>query len=372
MPAQGTPEDRFGSPLHRWRVAGHRCSGGGSSGVRREPHLGGQEARVGLGRVPAIYPAHRVPSANGRRSQNGATRRAALSSDTRSDWIVLLEVADKWERSTIDATSLGRLLASWATLAPTTLYSENRYALQVSVSASNPALALSSAISLWKDALRRTGIPEWELVRAEIMTPEERDKELNAAEWGSDGQDAPVRICDVMGEELLRRALHDSVTGWPSRELFIDHVRTALAACASASEVQAVMVVHLDGLDSVDPSVRCLARDDVVVEMADRLSAVLRRSDTAARVGPAEFAVLIEAATGEDTDSLARRIVEAFRCPLFHEGKTVAVRASVGVATSSPGDDADQLTLSAEAAMVVAREAGGDCHRPFHHNRDSI
>lgn len=298
-----------------------------------------------------------------------------MISGTGGEWLVLLEAADERERSTMDPSSFARLVSAWTTPAPTTLYSPNRYALQVAVRATDPASALASAISLWKDALRRAELAEWDLVRAEIMTPEKLEQELQAAEWDWDGQDAPLQALpdtgDVVGDDLLRRALYDSVTGLPTRELFLDDVRRALAAGPSPSAVHVMLVVHLDGLETVD-SLACSAPDDVMVEIAGRLTEMVRDCDTVARVGPAEFALLVEASPGRDTDCLARRIVDRFRGPLLDEGLPPTVRVSVGVATSSPGGDADQLILMAGMAMVVARAEGGNCHRPFASNPDSV
>ena len=301
-----------------------------------------------------------------------------MSSDdhTGRDWVVLLEAAGERGATIIEPTSFARMVSAWATPAPTTLYSPDRYALQVPLRATNPPLALSSAIALWKDALRRSGLPEWELVRAEVLTPQELEAECQAAERADGGGDtsspSPPSTVDVVGDALLRDALHDSLTGLPHRELFIDVVRRALASGGPASATQAVMVVHLDALDVVEPSRGRSVPDDVLAEIAARLREVVRRADVVARVGPAEFALLIEAASVSDTDRLARRIADQFRCPLAHEGEPVNVTASIGVATASSGGNADQLMGMAEVAMVAAMEAGGDCHKHFAASEDTV
>ena len=78
----------------------------------------------------------------------------SVSSSTCSEWVVLLEVADDDGYSGIDRNSFARLVESWVDARPTTVYSPSRYALQVSVEAASPALALSAALWRWKDALR--------------------------------------------------------------------------------------------------------------------------------------------------------------------------------------------------------------------------
>lgn len=276
----------------------------------------------------------------------------ALGSDIVMEWLVLLEAEDTAERSTIDPSSFARLVSSWATPEPTSLYTPTRYALQVAVSATDAPSALSAAISRWKDCLRRTALPEWPLVRAEIMTPEELEQELQALEWGGNGEDAPARLCplagDVAADDLLRRAFHDPVTGLPSRELFLDGVRRALASRTSASPPLAVLVVRIERFELVDGSLRRSLADETVVAVAGRLIEMVRRGDTVARVGPSQFALLVEVPNGEDADCLARRIVDLFHCPPPGGGRPLGLRATVGVAMSTSTDDADQLILVAE------------------------
>jgi diguanylate cyclase (GGDEF)-like protein len=285
----------------------------------------------------------------------------------RKQWIVLLEAADTNGGSTIDPASFDRLLSSWARSAPTALYSPNRYALQLPMTAADPPIALSSAISRWKDALRRSGLPEWELVRAEIMTPDELEQEWAAAEGGS-GAVGPTAEgpphAEMVSNELLRRALHDPVTGLVGRELFLDEVRRA-AATAAVGCARAVMVVHADGHGSAERSYGRPPSDELLKQIARRLAETLRRGDKVARVGPAEFAVLVEVPSGDHSDSVARRIVHCVGRPLPGEAQPLPITASVGVATMQYGRDADQVIGMAEAAMAAAREAGGDCHRPF-------
>ncbi len=285
------------------------------------------------------------------------------------DWIILLEATDTRAASTIDPAQLARLVSAWATPSPTTLYSPSRYALQLPVRAANPPMALALAISLWEDALRHSGLPEWELVRTEVLTPDELQRELDAAEWASGG--APPRGEDVVGDELLRRALHDPVTGLASRELFLDGVREALATRAGAAGIQAVMVVHLDGLGIGDCSVGPPS-DEVLSEIAGRLAETLRAGDMLARVGRTELALLVEVPSSEQSSRVAGRIVDFVRRWLPQAGQRRGVLASVGVATTPCGGDADQVIVMAEAAMAAARDAGGDCHRLLPASHESV
>ena len=284
-------------------------------------------------------------------------------------WMVLLEAADERARTTIDAAAFRRLVTAWAAAPPGVLYSPSRYALQVAVVAQEPQSALAAAMGLWSDALRRAGLPRWQLVRAEVVTPDEFERDLQAEDW--DGAAAAPVLgrhpsgADPTSDDLLRRALHDPVTGLAGRELFLDHVRAAVGASHPGSAPQAVMVVDLDGLDPP-------ASEEVLVEVAGRLKDAVRRADVVARVGRARFAVLVTVASGEDTAVVADRIVGNVRSPILGDGPALAVTASVGVARTSPGADADDLLGMAEVAMAAAKKAGGDRHRRFPARSDSI
>jgi diguanylate cyclase (GGDEF)-like protein len=297
--------------------------------------------------------------------------------DTRRDWVVLLEAADEREGSTLERASFAKVVSSWAGPTPTILYSPDRYAVQVSVRAANPPLALSSAVALWKDALRRAGLPEWQLLRAEIVTREELRHELEAAAWAEVGAharlEAPPRTEDLVADALIQRALRVSVSELPGRELFLDEVRRALVPDGRASATRAVLVVHVDRLDSVDPFGERPLPHDLLVEVTGRLRKMVRRGDILARVGPADFALLVPAGSVSDTEALGRRIVDRLGCPFPGEGQPLAVvTASVGVGTTSYQGDADHVLLMAEVAMMVARKAGGERHEHLAASPDSV
>jgi diguanylate cyclase (GGDEF)-like protein len=274
-------------------------------------------------------------------------------------WVVLLEAADENGLSTVDADSHARLVSSWGESVPTTLYSPNRYALQVIVDAGNAAMALGMALSQWKDALKRATMPEWELVRAEVLTSRELERELRAAEQ-CDMPDPMSTVATgserVESDELLRRALHDDVTGLPTREAFVDEVRRELQAPISDRTVRVVVALALDQLARREPSAPPSTR--LMTDVSERLTATVRRVDTVARIGEAEFAALVTLPSARDTQRLAERVVQSVRSVGDRHRRPLT--ASVGVATASSADDPDELLLAAELAMVAARDAGGD------------
>jgi len=289
-----------------------------------------------------------------------------LSSEAGREWIVLLEAAEGGRGAPIGRAEIGLLAASWPNPAPTVLYSEHRYALQVPVRAPSPPAALARAMDLWDCALRRTLTPHWDLVRAEVVTPEELDAELA----GVEGVAPPACEChdpsrgtsERVGDDLLRRALYDTITGLPGREAFLDDVRRRLAG-GDRPMVHAVMVVDVDGLATERRHEAKVPPAEVLVELATRLSGAVRTSDVVARIGAARFALLVGVRAEAQADAVARRVVAGVRLPLPSRGFTLQPRPSVGMATASGTGDADQLILRAEQALGAAQAAGGNCHR---------
>ena len=291
------------------------------------------------------------------------------------DWIVLLEAADDSGCSTIDVHAFRRLVIAYGTPAPTTLFTPGRYALQVTVQAPTAPRALSVAISRWRQAMSRCRLPDWELVRAEIMTPAELESDMRVADTPEDGLrpdevvPAAHAAIDPTEEELLRRALFDPVTGLPCRELFLEEVRRALEAPPAAPSVRAVLVVHVDLPEQ--PAADELPADEVLAELAGRLTGSVREGDTVGRVGPSDFALLVELPAADDTDLLAGRVLDCLRWPAMEQQPPRPV-ASVGVAMATGGDADDLFEMAELAVVAAARRAGGDGGPRFGGGRGSF
>jgi GGDEF domain-containing protein len=294
-----------------------------------------------------------------------------LSCGTRQEWIVLLEAVATDEAGIIDRPGLERMLASWPCPAPTTLFSESRYALQLPVRAVSPPAALSYALCLWEDAVRVSRLPLWHLVRAEVVTPQELTRELVAAEGElvapNGSQDRRRTECNVVGDDLLRRALHDDVTDLPGREVFLDEVRRRLASSLAGSVVDAVIVIRVD----IGPATRHdPGAAELLVAVAAALVQTVRADDRVARIGPGHFAVLVTAPSESLAGAVAQRLVRRARrsSPPGGGGVRSTARrlaADVGLATTGRGGDAEDLVLRAESAAEAARAEDADYHAPL-------
>jgi len=162
-------------------------------------------------------------------------------------------------------------------------------------------------------------------------------------------------------EELVRRAVHDSLTGLPNRQLFLDRLSVALAQSERRpGSAVAVIFLDLDRFKNVNDSLGHHAGDQLIVAVADRLTQAVRPADTVARLGGDEFVILVGGvASQQDGVQLACRLGGLLKAPFSLEGRKVGVTASFGVAlTEDPLTRPEDLVRDADAAMYRAKRGG--------------
>ncbi len=166
----------------------------------------------------------------------------------------------------------------------------------------------------------------------------------------------------TLEEHLRHQALHDPLTGLGNRALFQDRVAHGLARAERTQDEVAVVFLDLDNFKEINDSLGHAAGDAVLVHTANRVRTCLRDSDTAARFGGDEFAILLEQTRGEgEVMDVAQRISAALGRPLQVEGKDVTIQASIGIARAQPQQNADELLRNADVAMYHAKSRGKSC-----------
>jgi diguanylate cyclase (GGDEF)-like protein len=152
-------------------------------------------------------------------------------------------------------------------------------------------------------------------------------------------------------------AHHDVLTGLCNRALFEENLRRQLAAAERAQQPVAVLAIDLDGFKAVNDQHGHAAGDQVLKEVASRITSTVRAYDVAARTGGDEFLVLLADIEPAAAHQLAERLVQALAQP-YGEGLP-SVSASVGVATSgASGADVGSLLERADQALYAAKRAG--------------
>jgi diguanylate cyclase (GGDEF)-like protein/PAS domain S-box-containing protein len=157
-------------------------------------------------------------------------------------------------------------------------------------------------------------------------------------------------------EQLTHQAFHDPLTGLANRALFRDRVSHALALAQRRASPVTVLFLDLDDFKKVNDSLGHAEGDRLLIAAAERFLACARTADTVARLGGDEFAILVEGSDGQE--GLPDRLAAAMSHPFSLGGNQVQVTASIGVASASPDDRADDLLRNADMAMYAAKRHG--------------
>ena len=283
-------------------------------------------------------------------------------------WIAVLEVTGGDAGVPMDVGALRALLDALADASPRALHDAGRYALQLQVHAATPAEAVFVAVARWHDATRGLGFPEWDVVRAEVMTPEELEREFSVIgderplSEAATGRPEAVPAGEPSADDLLRHALHDSVTNLATREVFLAQVREALELAQALGTTPAVVVLDLDDFEAMTDEVGQVGGDQVLNAVARRVVHGVRNGDVTARLDGDRFGILLQDGPEECSLDVAQRLVDAVASPLRAGGREVTASASAGVAVCGPGHDAEALVRNAgEAARAAKSEGRGRC-----------
>ena len=216
-------------------------------------------------------------------------------------------------------------------------------------------------------ALRACGRPEGMCVAAAIRPDgSSADIELrfdsvttgHATLVAAFAQDVTARLrADAQCSLAARR---DRITGLANRATFTDRLHQATLTARRTGTPFAVLKLDLDESKSIRGRLGHAAGDTVLQRAASRLLAVVRDTDTVARLAGGEFGVLLPGVnTRQAAADVALRLIEALRQPLPAGGQDVAVGVSVGIALfPEHAGAADELLSAAEAALYAARRDG--------------
>ncbi|GAC1571251.1 MAG: hypothetical protein NVS3B18_04230 [Candidatus Dormibacteria bacterium] len=174
-----------------------------------------------------------------------------------------------------------------------------------------------------------------------------------------DAEESRRRAVELRQAALEFRATHDPLTGLANRDLLVDRIGTALRQARRSGSGLAVMMVDLDNFKALNDANGHEYGDNVLKEVAARLVATVRDSDTVARIGGDEFAIL---AVGDDVEGAARlaaKLCAASRAAVAATIEGAAPLAwSIGVAVfPDHGTDTPALLRSADRAMYAAKRA---------------
>ena len=289
-------------------------------------------------------------------------------------WVVLLEASAERDGEPMHAAYLRLLLEEMGY--GVGLQSSDRWAVQLELMATNPAEALYTALSRWEQALARLELPRLKLVRSEVLTPDELEAEFDRDDLGAvlaniqvgEGGDCRAGLSDeeALARELLERAFTDPVTGLSCHDALRSQLKRAVERARGRETDHGLMCLSLEGFDAVVGSVGHIGADEVLAAVARRMVRGLRATDTAARVGPTDFAVLVEDVTSDVLVSIAERMVGIVGRPVVVGDEELSVRASVGATMVERCTDADVVMRRARC-VHLAPQASGPSQAPGAH-----
>ncbi len=162
----------------------------------------------------------------------------------------------------------------------------------------------------------------------------------------------------VMASHL---AYHDALTGLPNRRLLLDRLNQAIARPSRHGRRVALVFFDVDGFKAINDRLGHATGDKVLQEIAQRLSACLRATDTACRYGGDEFIVMLPEVEGAQGESVVKqKILTQLAAPYLIDGAVIAVTLSMGIAVyPEDAKDCHGLIQLADAAMYSVKNGDG-------------
>src|SRR5918996_4737 len=175
------------------------------------------------------------------------------------------------------------------------------------------------------------------------------------------------------GRRAQYLALHDPLTDLPNRELLNERLEQAIAGVSRRGDMAALLLLDLDRFKDINDTLGHPAGDQLLKEVAARLSACVREVDTVARIGGDEFAIVqVGIKDAGESQQLSRRVLDLFQTPLEVDGHECLVTVSIGIAlipidASIPA----KLLQHADIALYRAKEEGRNASRFFEPEMDA-
>ena len=185
-----------------------------------------------------------------------------------------------------------------------------------------------------------------------------------------------VSETQALSRKMSHMAQHDYLTGLPNRLLFADRLAQAIVYSERRGGQLAVLFLDLDNFKHINDSLGHSIGDKLLNSIAERLSSLVRHSDTVSRYGGDEFVLLtIEDTPAEHAQITAEKILRALADPHLVSGHELHITTSIGISVyPEDGADAETLIKNADNAMYHAKTNGRNNYQYFNSdmNRESI
>ncbi|GAB4503446.1 MAG: hypothetical protein Fur0043_04380 [Anaerolineales bacterium] len=168
-----------------------------------------------------------------------------------------------------------------------------------------------------------------------------------------------ITIRKQTDERLQHLAMHDILTGLPNRVLFIDQLQNAIWRAEQTGNKVAVLFLDLDGFKSINDKMGHHAGDEFLRVIAKRMQAAIKSTDSAARMGGDEFAVLLQnIGSPGDAVRATQRLLKSISQPIWIKNHELQITASVGISIYPEHSTEESLLATADQAMYLAKSQG--------------
>jgi len=174
--------------------------------------------------------------------------------------------------------------------------------------------------------------------------------------------------------QIQHQATHDSLTGLPNRYLLEDRLQQSINFAERYHTKLAVAFVDLDQFKHINDSLGHDAGDTLLLTVSERLSALVRDSDTVVRLGGDEFVILLTSIQKNDyVTQTMKRVLDAISQPVMLNGLEFRISCSIGISIyPEDGTQANVLLKNADTAMYKAKQSGRNNFQYFTHKLNAI
>jgi diguanylate cyclase (GGDEF)-like protein len=197
----------------------------------------------------------------------------------------------------------------------------------------------------------------FEQMATEVVQTRENLQEKVAERTQELVQEAETR--QQLQHQLLKMATHDALTGLPNRRLLTEQLQHTIDRLTRSADLAALLFIDLDGFKKVNDQYGHKVGDRLLVQVAQRLSASLRASDSVFRWGGDEFVVLSESANDVSSAiQLGNKIINSIQTDFTIDGSPITIGSSIGIRQigNHLGElTVDQILADADVAMYQAK-----------------
>jgi len=212
---------------------------------------------------------------------------------------------------------------------------------------------------LWRRKKSGETYPEWTSIST---VKDSQDRVLEYVIIGSDMSERKYAE-----DRILYQANYDQLTNLPNRNLFMDRLHQSLQRVQREGTLLALLFIDLDRFKNINDSLGHTAGDKLLVEISRVMKNTIRESDTIARFGGDEFAIILSPIYGpKNASRVATALLESLSHPIDIDGYEAIVGASIGISMyPADGSVEEELVKNADTAMYRAKESGRNNYQFF-------